>query len=157
MLIARTTDQPFESEVQVKSYESIAPPPPVENIGDATLALLTSGGLVPRGNPDRLTSGHATDFFRYSIDGLDALSVDDWESVHGGFNTTLLNTVNPNYALPLPRCRELEKQGVFKKLYPYYFATSGTGTAVTEARRMGAEIAEELSAANVKGALLVAT
>ncbi len=46
---------------------------------------------------------------------------------------------------------------LFKKLYPYYFATSGTGTAVTDARRMGAEIAEELMEAGVKGALLVAT
>jgi glycine reductase len=157
MLIARATDKPFVSEVQVKSYESIAPAPPVESMSDATLALITSGGLVPRGNPDRLVSGHATDCFKYSIDGLDALSVDDWESVHGGFNTTYLNTVNPNYALPLPRCRELERQGVFKKLYPYYFATTGNGTAVTDARHMGAEIAEELISADVKGALLVAT
>jgi betaine reductase len=157
MLIARATDKPFISEVQVKSYESIAPAPPVESMSDATIALVTSGGLVPRGNPDRLVSGHATDCFKYSIDGLDALSVDDWESVHGGFNTTFINTVNPNYVLPLPRGRELEKQGVFKKLYPNFFATTGNGTAVTDARRMGAEIAEELVEAGVNGVLLVAT
>jgi glycine reductase len=157
MLVARTTDRPWASEVQVKSYESIAPAPPLDDLGDATIALITSGGLVPRGNPDRQVGGHATDCFKYSIDGLDALTVEDWESVHGGFNTTYINTVNPNYVLPLPRVRELEKQGVFKKLYPTIFATTGNGTAVTVGRRMGAEIAEELSEANVKGALLVAT
>ena len=157
MLTARVNGKPFTSEIQVKDYESVAPAPPITSLGDATLALITSGGLVPRGNPDRLVSGHATEFFRYSIEGVDTLSLEDWESVHGGFNTTLLNTKNPNYALPLPIARQLEKQGVFKSLYNNYFATTGNGTAVSDARRMGKEIARELKQEGVDAALLVAT
>ena len=157
MLVARVSGKPYVSEVQVKAYDSADPAPPIENLSEATLALVTSGGMVPRGNPDRLVSAHASGFFRYSIEGLDALSVEDWESVHGGFNTTILNTENPNYALPLTRVRELERQGVFKKLYHHYFATVGNQTAVTEARRMGREIVEELKGADVDGVLLVST
>jgi len=157
MLVARTTGKPFLSEVQLKAYDVVPPAPPIKNIKDATLALVTSGGLVPRGNPDRLLAGRATEFFRYSIDGLNALTVEDWESVHGGFNTTILNTINPNYALPLPRVRELESQGIFKDLYPYYFATTGNGTAVTDAQNFGRAIATELKEAGVDGVLLVAT
>lgn len=157
MLVARVSGRAFVSEIQVKGYDDVSPAPPVPDLKRAKLALITSGGLVPRGNPDRLVSGHATEYFRYSIEGLDALTVEDWESVHGGFNTTYLNTKNPNYALPLPTVRRLQKQGVFNELYGYYFATTGNGTAVSDARRMGREIARELKEAAVDAALLVAT
>lgn len=157
MLVARVAGQVFSSEVLVKGYDDVPPAEPVKDLRTATIALITSGGVVPKGNPNRLVSGHATEFFRYSIEGLNALTVDDWESVHGGFNTTILNTKNPNYALPLPTVRELEKRGVFRALHPFYFATTGNGTAVTDATRMGVQIAKELQEAKVDAALLVAT
>ncbi len=49
MLVARTTGKPYQSEVLVKRYEDVPPAPPLRDLKTATLALVTSGGLVPRG------------------------------------------------------------------------------------------------------------
>jgi glycine reductase len=157
MLVARMWDRPFVSEVPVLAYESVPPAPPVGDLAHGTIALVTSGGIVPRGNPDRLVSGGARDWFRYSIADLPALTVGDWESVHGGFSTVVLNTHNPNYAMPLHLLRELERAGEIAGIYPWFFSTVGNGTAVLDAKRFGAQMAEELRAHGVVGALLVAT
>jgi glycine reductase len=76
--------------------------------------------------------------------------------VHRGFYTTIVGQ-NPNYVLPLSLLREAEAQHQIGGLYPWFFSTSGVGTAVGEARRMGAEMAAELRREGVGGALLVAT
>jgi glycine reductase len=157
MLEARVRERPYPSEVLLQQYETVPPPPPVKDLGQVTLGLVTSGGLVPRGNPDGQVSGFAQQAFRYSIEGQKALSTEDWESVHGGFNPHILNTKKPSYVLPLPVLRELEAEGEIGAIYPYFFSTVGNGTAVSQAKQMGAQIAEEFKRAQIRAALLVAT
>jgi glycine reductase complex component B subunit gamma len=157
MLSARLRGRPHASEMLLTSYDVVRPAPPVKELREAVIALVGSGGLVPRGNRDRLVGARAEQFFRYSIDGLRALTVEAWESVHGGFSTVILNNKNPNYAMPLSIVRDLERLGVIKGVYPSFFSTTGNGTAVGSARRMGAEIARELGQNRVDGVLLVAT
>jgi glycine reductase len=140
----------------VRPYEAVAPAPPLADPGGATLGLITTGGIVPKGNPDRLVRGGAEHWFRYSIEGLDRLSPDDWDCVHRGFHIELVKE-HPDYVLPLRVVRDLERAGAIGGLHPWFFSTSGVGTAVTHARRMGAEMAEELARAGVAGAILVAT
>ena len=77
--------------------------------------------------------------------------------MHGGFSTVILNNKNPNYAMPLSIVRSLERETAIKGVYPFFFSTTGNGTAVGSAKRMGAEIARELTASRVDGVLLVAT
>jgi glycine reductase len=157
MMEARLLGQPFRSEVFIQEYDVVSPPSPLSSLQDKTIALVTSGGMVPDGNPDRLGSARAESFFRYNIAGLQELKAGEWISVHGGFNTRWLNTKDPNYALPLRTIRETEAEGGIGKIYEVYFATTGNQTAVTEARRMGREIADELQEQQVDAALLVAT
>ena len=157
MLEARVHERPYASEVLLQQYETVPPPPPVKDLGQVTLGLVTSGGLVPRGNPDGQVSGFAQEAFRYSIEGQKALSTEDWESVHGGFNPHILNTKKPSYVLPLPVLRELEEEGEIGAIYPYFFSTVGNGTAVSQAKQMGAQIAQEFKRAQIRAALLVAT
>ena len=76
------TGQPYTSEVLIQQYETVPPPAPVKDLTTAKFGLVTSGGLVPRGNPDHQVSGNAQSKFRYSIEGIDELTVDGWESVH---------------------------------------------------------------------------
>jgi glycine reductase len=157
MMEARLLDQPFNSEVYVKQYDDVDPPGAISGLSEKKIALVTSGGMVPRGNPDRLVSARAEGFFRYDISGLDELTVGEWESVHGGFNTQWLNTKDPGYALPLRTVRQLESEGTIGSVYDVYFATTGNQTAVTSAQRMGREIAQELQDKHVDAVLLVAT
>ncbi len=157
MLEARLQGKPFVSEVFIRQYDIVSPPPPIRSLKDRTIALITSGGMVPKGNPDRLGSARAEAAYRYNIAGLRQLRVGEWESVHGGFNTRWLNTKDPEYALPLSTVRDLEAEGIIGKVYDTYFATTGNQTAVTAAQRMGREIATELKEQGVDAALLVAT
>jgi glycine reductase len=139
------------------AYDAITPLPPLPDLQQVKLGLVTSGGLVPRGNPDRQVSGGARQCFRYSIDQIEALTVADWESVHGGFNPSVLNTHNPNYALPVHIVRQLEAESVIGSVYGHFYSTVGNGTMVAVAKRMAAEIAHDFQAAGVNAALLVAT
>jgi glycine reductase len=155
MLKARVEGRAFVSEILVQQYDRVPPAPPIRDLSSATLAILVSTGIVPRGNPDALPGARALHAGRYSIAGLDRLEVAGWESAHGGFNTRILNTQNPNYALPLPTLRHYEAEGVIKGIYPYFFSTVGNQTAVEPAREIGRRIARELKAAGVTGALQV--
>jgi glycine reductase len=157
MLNARLSRRPWVSEMLITSYDVVPPAQPVKDARQAQVALVTTGGLVPRGNKDRQVGAKAEKCFRYGIEGTKALSPEEWESVHDGFNTATLNRENPNYAMPLSYARYLEETGELAGIYPFCFCTTGNATAVSVARRMGSEIAEELKQNHVDGALLVAT
>ncbi|MBI4306382.1 MAG: glycine/betaine/sarcosine/D-proline family reductase selenoprotein B [Chloroflexi bacterium] len=157
MMMARILGRPFVSEVQIPQYEMVPPARPISGSGSTKFALVTTGGLVPKGNPDRQVGGRATDYFKYSIAGLTELSTTEWESVHAGFSTTHLNTKDPSYVLPLPIIREFEDRGLIGGVHPYFFSTTGNGTPVTVAKRMAESVAGELKEAGVGAALLVAT
>ena len=157
MLLARLSGRRFVSEMLLTGYDDVPSAPPLKDLENAVIGLVSSGGLVPRGNKDRLVGFKGETFFKYDISQSASLSVDQWESVHGGFGTLILNTKDPNYAMPLSTLRYLEKKGAIKGIYPQFFSTTGNGTAVSVARRMGGEIAAELKQNHVDGVLLVAT
>jgi len=83
------------------------------------------------------------------------LKSEEWGSVHGGFNTAILNK-KPDYGLPLAALRMLETQGMIKKIYPYFYSTVGNSSSVDACKRMGEKVAQELKSAGVDAALEVA-
>ncbi len=106
MLVAKLAGRPYRSEVPYQAPEAVSPAPPVADVRKASIALVTTGGLVPKGNPDGQTSGNAQKYFRYSIEHLQRLAPGDWEAYHAGYFTHIVNA-NPNYVLPLGLMREL--------------------------------------------------
>ena len=155
MLLARVHGRPFVSEILVQQYERVTPASPVRDLSRATIGIVVSTGIVPRGNPDRLPGARALTAGRYSIDRLARLDVNDWESAHGGFNTKVLNTENPDYALPLAALRALEAEGAIGGIYPWIYSTVGNQTAVGPARQIGQFAAAEFRDAGVAVALQV--
>jgi len=157
MLKAALTGKPVATEVWVREFDPVPPAPPLGDPKKATIALITTGALVPKGNPDRMPALFSTRYYRYSVAGMNTLQQDAWESVHAGFNTSILNARDPNYALPLAASRRLEARGAVKALYPFLLSTAGVATAVKDSKNIGRGMAEELKAARVDAALLVAT
>lgn len=156
MLAAKVNGRPFQTEIPVILPDRVEPASPIVDMSTARIALVTTGGLIPRGNPERQTAGNPEQYYTYSIEGMTALDGNDWEAFHGGyFNGTASD--NPNYILPLAQLRTLQDQGVVGSIYETLFTMPGVGTPVPKARRMGAQIADELVAQEVDGALLVAT
>lgn len=156
MLAARLHGRPYKTELPIEMPEGIEPAAPFVDVTTANVALVTTGGLVPKGNPDRLVRGGAKEYFKYSIAGLDSMTPEKWECVHRGFYTDIVNE-NPNYILPLNIIRQLEGQGEIGKIYDLYFSTSGVGTTVADSKRLGEEIAREMKEARVDACVMVAT
>lgn len=156
MLEAKLAGRPWLSEIPYQAPEAVAPAPPIADLARAEIALVTTGGLVPKGNPDGQTSGNAQKYFRYPIDQLQALRSGEWEAYHVGYFTHLVDK-NPNYVLPLGYMRELEKEGVVGAVHRYAYTLPGVSTPVATARRLGEGIAAQLREAQVGGCLLVST
>jgi glycine reductase len=156
LLLRKVRGEPFETEWPVPTYGRVPPAPPIADLGRATIALVTTGGLIPRGNPDRLESAYATKWLRYPLAGLDTLEPDAWQSVHGGFDTTIINA-DPHRVVPLDSLRALERKGVIGKLHDELFTTVGNTSSIPTMRRFAREMARALGAAGVDGVLLTST
>ncbi len=144
------------TEIPLPDFDQVTPAAPIADAAEALIALVTEGGFVPAGNPDRLESARASKWIRHSLEGRDSVEAGEFESVHGGFSTQWANA-DPNRILPLDVARELEREGAIGGLHAEYFATTGNGTTVADARRFGVEWAAELHQARIQAAILTAT
>jgi glycine reductase complex component B subunit gamma len=156
MLLKKLKKEPFKTEYPMPSFDRVDPLPPVERLSEAVVALITSGGIVPKGNPDRIESSSASRFGRYDISQFDRLSPESHQTAHGGYDPTYANA-DPHRVLPLDVMRDLEREGRIGKLYPYYYATVGNGTAVASARRFAQEIAKDLVRDGVQAVIISST
>jgi glycine reductase len=138
------------------SHDQVPPPPPVPDLSDALVALVTEAGCVPQGNPDHLPSVRANAWLRYSFDGETRLEPGRYECVHGGFDVALANE-DPNRLVPLDTVNELVAEGRIGRLHDRFYTTTGNGTPVATATAFGQEIARELADAGVQAVLLSGT
>ena len=125
----------------------------IKNISKATIALITISGIVPKGNPDKIPSSKATFYKKYSIDGVQDLTSEDYEVADGTYDPTNVNE-DPDRMLPVDVMRDLEKEGVISRLYNYFYTTSGNEMAVSAAKTLGANLATELKNENIDGFIL---
>jgi glycine/betaine/sarcosine/D-proline reductase family selenoprotein B len=117
---------------------------------------VTTGAIVPRGNPDHLKRCSETRWARYDVTGVEALTADRYECVHGGFYNEMASH-NPNLVLPLDVMRDLQREGAVGDVLDFYCVTTGNDQRLIDCKRNGREIAAVLRSANVNGVLLVAT
>lgn len=139
MLIRKMTGQPYQTELVIPKKELVPIAPPVEDLSKATIALVTTGGIVPVDNPDRIQSASATRWGRYDITGMDRLEAGVFKTIHAGFDPAAAND-DPNVIVPLDAMRAYEKEGVIGRLHNFFYSTVGTGTTEAEARRMAREM-----------------
>lgn len=156
MLLAKLGGKPFTTEVPIYPPEKVPPAPPVAEMGKATIAMVTTGGLVRKGNPEGQVAANATRYHRHSVKALQSLTGKDWEAYHAGYFNHITNA-NPNYILPLNFLRDLEGQQEIGGVYEWIYALPGVSTPVAVSQAFGRDIAEELVADKVDGVLLVAT
>ena len=138
------------------TFDRVAPAPPIEDIRLTRLALVTSGGIVPRGNPDKIEAANAQRFGTYSLQGLQTLTSQTHQTAHGGYDPTFANE-DPNRVLPLDVVRDLEAEGAIGSLHEYFYATVGNATSVASAKMFGESIATKLLADGVQAVILTST
>lgn len=69
MLLAKIAGQPYETEYVIEMHDAVTPAKAVEDIAHSRVAVVTTGGLVPVGNPDHMPSGTASIWKTYPDDG----------------------------------------------------------------------------------------
>ena len=156
MLLAKIRGEPFRSEIPAPKFAPGKPAAPLRDLSSAVIALVTDGGLVPEGNPERMEPGRPTRFTTISIEGLNRLDPSEFDAVHSGYDTAYANR-DPHRLVPLDVMRELEQEGVIGKLHEFVHATGGAHAAVENATHIGQGIAERLKAAGVTGVILTST
>jgi betaine reductase len=156
MLLAKIRGEPFKSEIAAPQFHHIKPASALHDLSSAVIALVTDGGLVPEGNPERMEPGRPARFTTISVEGIDWLDPKQFDVVHSGYDTAFANQ-DPHRLVPLDVMRELEQQGVIGKLHESIHATGGAHAAVENATRIGQGIAERLKSAGVTGVILTST
>jgi glycine reductase len=156
MLLKKIKGQDFKTEYRMPVFDRVTPRPGVRNLAQATIALVTSGGIVPKGNPDHIAASSARNYGAYEIGDLMDLTSDQFQTAHGGYDQTYANQ-DPDRVLPVDVLRQMEKEGKIGRLYHTYYSTVGNGTAVANARKWGEEIGARLKNEGVEAVILTST
>ena len=153
MLYAKTQGQAFQSELTVTNFPSVPAPAPVIDITKARVAIVTDGGLVPQGNPDKIAHTAATTWGSYDISKASDLKGEDYEVAHRGYDTRYV-CQDPDRLVPVDVMRDLENKGVIGKVHEEFISTSGLANPLANSRRLGQEIAKKLKESGVDAVVL---
>ena len=155
-MIKKLAGEEFTTEYPMPEFDNVDPAPAIKDLSKATIAIVTSGGIVPEGNPDHIESSSASKYGSYDITGVDDLKEGEWQTAHGGYDATYADE-DADRVIPVDVLREKEKNGEIGKLYNTFFTTVGNGTAVASAKKYGEEIAKTLKEDNVDAVILTST
>jgi betaine reductase len=156
MLVKKLQGAEFTTEYPMPVFDRVAPNPPIASAAKAKIALVTSGGIVPDGNPDRIESSSASKYGKYDIAGVSDLTDDTFETAHGGYDPVYAN-LDADRVLPVDVLREMEQKGEIGELHRYFYTTVGNGTSVANAAKYAKEIAAELVKDGVQAVILTST
>jgi glycine reductase len=157
MMIAKLKGEPYQTELPMPALDRVPVAPAVKDLRKVRLALVTSGGIVPRENPDRIQSCSATKWGKYDISSLDkGFTAPEYKTIHAGYDPEQADK-NPNVVVPLDAIRAYQREGRLGVVDEFFYTTVGTGTTQGEAARMGREIAAVLHERNVEAVVLTAT
>jgi glycine reductase len=156
MVLAKVNGAPFDSEMMPTTFAPIPMPPGVKDLKKAKVMLITDGGLVPKGNPDKIQGSAATRWGSYSIKDCTDLQGADYEISHGGYDAQFVRQ-DPDRLVPLDVMRELEKEGAIGELHDEFLSTSGLANPLSNTRRMGREMAEKAKRLGIDAIILTST
>lgn len=156
MLLKKLAGEPFQTELPIPKIDRVAIAPAVKDLSKARIALVTTGGIVPVNNPDRIQSASATRWGRYDVACVSSLKSGEYKTIHAGFDPAAADA-DPNVITPVDALKELEKEGVYGSLHPFFYSTVGTGTTEAEAQRMAQEIVPYLQQDHVDAVIMVST
>lgn len=156
MLLAKINGRPYTTEVPLRTLEVVTPAPPIPDLSLAAIALVNTAGIMPFGNPDAFKRRRNNQWRKYSIEKEVTLKKGEWEAIHSGYNTMFINE-NPNRGMPLDALRAVEKEKLIGHLNGYFYVTPGVQASVNTMQQLGREMAEEMKAEGVQGAIMVST
>ncbi len=156
MALAKMRGERFESEMAPTAFAPVPMTPAVKDLRKARVMLITDGGLVPKGNPDKIQGSAATRWGAYSIKDCADLKAENFEISHGGYDPQFVRQ-DPNRLIPLDVMRELENEGAIGELCDEFISTSGLANPLSNTRRMGREMAARAKSLGIDAIILTST
>jgi glycine reductase len=156
MLLKKIAGEEFVTEYPMPVFDRVDPQPAIKDMKKARLALVSSGGPVPKGNPDHIESSSASKYGKYSLEGISDFTPANGETAHGGYDPVYANE-DLDRVLPIDVIRELLKNGEIGSLHEYWYTTVGNGTSVANSKKFAAEIANHLIKDSVECVILTST
>lgn len=156
MLVKKLKEEEFVTEFKMPVFDRVEPNKAIEDISKCKIAIVTSGGIVPKGNPDHIESSSASKFGKYDVEGVMDLTSETYETAHGGYDPNYANA-DADRVIPVDVLRQMEKEGKIGSLYRYFYSTVGNGTAVASAKKFGSEIVKQLKEDGVNAVILTST
>jgi glycine reductase len=156
MLLDRLAGRSFRTEIPIETVEEAPVAPPITDLKNAHLALLSTAGVVAPGNPDGFKTNGNTQWKKYSIERLSSMTDTQWDVWHGGYNTVFMHD-NPNYGVPLDGVRDTQEDGTLGRLHSYFYSIPGSFGQISVMQKIGKEILHDMKEQGINGALLVST
>ena len=153
MAMARLRGEDFVSELLPPVYEEVVSPPPITDLSNARIAIVTDGGLIPQDNPDKLKPNGSETWGQYNIDKL---LTDPHFVIHSGYDGTWV-LENPQRLVPIRALRKLEKENVIGEAFTDVFVACGNCASIEASKKIGEAIAQKLRDYNVDGVVLTST
>lgn len=153
MLLAKYNKKSYNSEVRMVV-------PPVRKLpklscalADATILLITDGGIVPEGNPDKIPSSSSNIYGIYPIEKIFSDVPSNFEIVHQGYDNSYV-LQDPNRLLPVDALDVLISQHKIGNYYNEFISTSGVMTSKEQCQILGHRIAKYVSKLPIQGVLI---
>jgi len=156
MLLKKISGEDFKTEYPMPVFDRVDPQPAVKDMSKARIALVSSGGPVPKGNPDRIESSSASKFGKYSLVDILDFTAENGETAHGGYDPVYAN-LDLDRVLPVDVLKEMVAAGTIGSLHDHWYSTVGNGTSVANSKKFAKEIAEELLRDDVNCVILTST
>ncbi|MCI6257357.1 MAG: glycine/betaine/sarcosine/D-proline family reductase selenoprotein B [Clostridiales bacterium] len=156
MLLTKFRGEPFKTEVEFAAAQTVQVPRLSKPLAESTVAFVTDGGLVPRGNPDGLPPVNADKFCIYPFYGADSLCAADYTVSHQGYDNRYI-LEDPNRLIPLDAARQAVADGKIAGVFDFFYVTTGVMTSVENSQVYGKRIAASIGANGVDGVILTST
>lgn len=156
MIVKKVKGETYDSEMRPTQFAPVPKPAAIVDLTKAKFLLVTDGGLVPVGNPDKIQGSAATRWGVYNIKNCHDLDGKDYEISHGGYDPQFVRQ-DPDRLVPLDVMRDLEREGVIGELHNEFISTSGLSNPLSNTRRMGREIAAKAKELGIDAIILTST
>jgi glycine reductase complex component B subunit gamma len=138
-LLSKLKGEPFISEVIPPVFENFAIPAAIKDLSKCEIAFVSDGGLVPKGNPDGMTTRSNLRWGAYAMDEL----FGDYEVVHAGyFNDYVLES--PDRLVPYDVLRDIAAEGKIRKVHDTFYSMPACTTVSKRCAEVGTEIAQDI-------------
>ena len=153
MMLDKVNGREFTTELEMPNFTRVPIAPSIEDLTKARIAIVTTCGPVPVGNPDRIEAHTASKWCIYKKEDFGGVDMPLTEIAHGGYSP-INATNNGNRVIPLDAMVQLEKEGYIGELYEGIYSTVGNSMPVDRAEEFGKGIAQSMLDAGISGAIM---